>query len=62
MGGASGGGGSGGGSGAGAGGIGSGVAGTLIGLAGFTGLVMFVGLVALFSHEFVVSTQDDVTG
>ncbi len=64
VGGASGGGGSanGGGSGAGAGGIGSGVAGTLIGLAGFTGLVMFVGLVALLTHEFIVSTQGDITG
>ena len=64
MGGASGGGGSanGGGSGAGAGGIGSGVAGALIGLAGFTGLLIFVGLVALFMHEFIVSAQGETTG
>jgi len=50
--GASGGGGSanGGGSGAGAGGICSWVAGALIGLTGFTGLLMFVGLVALFTQ------------
>lgn len=45
AGGASGGGGSAGGSGAGAGGIGSGVAVALSGLAGLTGLLMFVGLV-----------------
>jgi len=56
------GGGSGGGSGAGAGGIGSGVAGALIGLAGLTGLVMFVGLVMLFVHVFDVSVQGDTTG
>lgn len=56
------GGGSGGGSGAGAGGIASGVAGTLNGLAGFTGLVMFVGLVALFVHVFDVSIHGETTG
>lgn len=56
------GGGSGGGSGAGAGGIASGVAGTLNGLAGFTGLVMFVGLVALFVHVFDVSIQGETIG
>lgn len=52
----------GGGSGAGAGGIGSGVAGALIGLTGFTGLLMFVGLVALLTHEFVISVQGETTG
>ena len=56
------GGGSAGGSGAGAGGIGSGVAVTLKGLAGLTGLLMFVGLVALFTHEFIVSVQGETTG
>jgi hypothetical protein len=56
------GGGSGGGSGAGAGGIASGVAGTLNGLAGFTGLVMLVGLVALFVHVFDVSIQGETIG
>ena len=56
------GGGSGGGSGAGAGGIGSGVAGALIGLAGLTGLLMFVGFVTLFMHVFDVSVQGDTTG
>ena len=43
-------------------GIGSGVAGALIGLAGLTGLVMFVGLVMLFVHVLDVSTQGDTTG
>lgn len=56
------GGGSGGGSGAGAGCIASGVAGTLIGLAGLTGLLIFVGLVALFVHVFDDSIQGETTG
>jgi hypothetical protein len=62
--GASGGGGSanGGGSGAGAGCITSWVAGALIGLTGFNGLLMFVTLVGLLTHEFIVSTQGDITG
>ena len=60
--GASAGGGSAGGSGAGAGGIGSGIAVTLSGLAGLTGLLIFVGFVALFSHVFVVSVQGETTG
>ena len=61
-GGASTGGGSAGGSGAGAGGIGSGVTVTLSGLAGFTGLLMLVGLVGLFTHVFDVSVQGETTG
>jgi hypothetical protein len=52
----------GGGSGAGAGGIGSWVAGALIGLTGFNGLLMFVTLVGLLTHEFIVSTQGETTG
>jgi hypothetical protein len=27
-----------------------------------TGLLMFVGLVALFTHEFIVSVQGETTG
>ncbi len=33
-----------------------------IGLTGFNGLLMFVTLVGLFMHEFIVSTQGDITG
>lgn len=47
----------GGGSGAGAGG-----GGIAIGLAGFTGLVTFVGFVIDFTHVFVVSSQSPKAG
>ena len=53
---------SGGGSGAGAGGCGAIVGGNDIGLAGLTGLLMFVGFVTLFMHVFDVSVQGDTTG
>lgn len=53
---------SGGGSGTGAGCITSWVTGTLIGLAGFTGLVMFVGFVALFVHVFDDSIHGEIVG
>ena len=56
------GGGSAGGSGAGAIGIGSCVTVAFIGLAGFTGLDTFVGLVILFVHKFVDSIQGETTG
>ena len=53
---------SGGGSGASAGGWGAGVGGNDIGLAGLTGLLMFVGFVTLFVHVFDVSVQGETTG
>jgi len=56
------GGGSGGGSGAGAIGIASGIAVALKGLAGFTGLLMFVGFVALFVHKFADSVHGKTVG
>jgi hypothetical protein len=53
---------SGGGSGAGAVGIASGIAVALKGLAGLTGLLMFVGLVALFVHKFADSVHGETVG
>ena len=55
-------GGSGGGSGAGAIGIASGIAVALKGLAGLTGLLMLVGLVALFVHKFADSVHGETVG
>ena len=53
---------SGGGSGAGAGGWGTGIGGNDIGLAGLTGLLILVGLVALFTQLSCVGSQSLHTG
>ena len=53
---------SGGGSGAGAVGIASGIAVAFKGLEGLTGLLMFVGFVALFVHKFADSVHGKTVG